>query len=164
MGKVVVKDDAGGALGTEELLKLLEGISTPEVADGLGKDTVNRVDSAKETAGTGVGTPDGLDTVEDVPKGLTEDTGTSTEEAVDGTFGGPPEVTAGGGFGLLLDDTGGNIDAGTEAVIGALGCTLGGADEDAPGTDADEMSTELPGEPEPCGVFVMGLMYMVYHV
>ncbi|KAK7184567.1 hypothetical protein PSPO01_09238 [Paraphaeosphaeria sporulosa] len=40
MGKVS-KEDAGAGLGTEGLLKLLEGTSTPEVADGLGKDTVN---------------------------------------------------------------------------------------------------------------------------
>lgn len=155
LDQVVAKDDASGGLGTGELV---EDRCIPEVADGLGKDTVNRVDSAEEPAGAEVGTPEELDTVEDVPRELPEETGTLTEEADDGTFEGPLEVPAGEEFRVLIDDTGRKSDPETEAVIGALDCTLGGTDEDAPGANADEMSTELPGEPELCSVFVMALV------
>ncbi|KAL5409641.1 hypothetical protein PMIN06_011564 [Paraphaeosphaeria minitans] len=157
MGKVA-EDDADAELETEEVLELLDGTSTPEVADGLGKDTVNRVDSADEPAGAEVGTSGRLVTVEDVPEGPPDELGTLIEEAVDGTFDGPPGVTAEGESSMVLNDTGGSNDDETEAVVGALGFELGGTDEDAPGADPNEMTTGVPGEPELCSALVMEVL------
>jgi hypothetical protein len=125
--------------------------------DSLGKDTVKCVVSIEEPAGAEVGAPGNPDTDEIEPKKLPEDTGLLPVDAVDGRFGPLIEGISESKFNVLPDKTGGAFDAVTEAVIGALGCAFGGTNEDAPGVDADEAITGLPGEPELCSVFVVAL-------
>jgi hypothetical protein len=148
----VGKDDAGAGLGTEELPELLEETSTVEVAGGLGKDWVEREDSSDDP-GAKLETPRGPDTVEDILKELTEDTGKVVEVAVDRTFVELLGVSVNNEVCVFLDGTGRKIDNETETIIGALGCTLGRVDPDGTMTG---LFVE-PG-PEPCGLLMLVLV------
>lgn len=151
VGKVA-KDDAGAEVVNEEPLELLEVSPTPEVADGLGRDWVERRDFSDDP-GVKIGVPGGPGTVEDVLKEPTEDTSILVEATVVSAFEEVPGPIAGGAISVLLDGTGGKIDNETETVSVAPSCTLDRA-------EPDEIIVGMFDEPnpEPCGLLILVLM------
>ncbi|KAJ4347060.1 uncharacterized protein N0V89_010995 [Didymosphaeria variabile] len=149
-GRVVAKDDASSEPETGELLE----VSSTEVVDVNCVDSVPLVAPEEGTTGADVGIPGGPDPTEDGLEGRPEDTGTLPEITYEGRIGAPPEENPGSGLVMLADDTGGDVDAVAEPVVGTLGCTLVGSDGDVIGVDASGVLPDSPGKPELCSVFV----------